>query len=79
MGFTGTERAPTPEYPPGTRVPMSGVYEQRSVLGSSTGERITVARGEALPAAPRGFTWRLLEAIEGDRTPDQNTVNMGVA
>jgi hypothetical protein len=58
---------------------MSGIHEQRTVLGSSTGERITVARGDPLPAAPRGFTWRLLEAIEGDRTPDQNAVIMGVA
>jgi hypothetical protein len=32
------------------------------VLGSPTGVRVTVARGQFLPAAPRGFTWRLVEA-----------------
>ena len=44
------------------RAPSGGVYEQRTVLGSSTGVRITVVRDEILPAAPRGFTWSLVEA-----------------
>ncbi|HET6195458.1 MAG TPA: hypothetical protein VFE12_06885 [Acetobacteraceae bacterium] len=46
------------EFPPGASAPVAGTYEQRSVLGAPTGHRVTVAHGEALPAAPRGFTWR---------------------
>jgi hypothetical protein len=49
---------------------MGGVYELRNVLGSPAGERAIVARGDPLPAAPRGFTWRLLEAHVDDRAPD---------
>ena len=49
------------EYPPGTAAPSGGIYEQRSVLGTPTGVRITVGRGQELPAAPRGFTWRVVE------------------
>jgi hypothetical protein len=49
------------EYPPGAEAPSGGTYEQCSVLGSPTGVRITVARGQVLPAAPRGFTWRMVE------------------
>jgi hypothetical protein len=43
------------------RAPSDGTYEQRNVLGALTGVRITVAQGEVLPAAPRGFTWRIVE------------------
>ena len=50
------------EYPPGMRAPSAGIYEQRNVLGSPTGVRVTVAEGEELPAAPRGFTWRVVNA-----------------
>jgi hypothetical protein len=49
------------DYPPGSAAPLGGIYEQCSVLGTPTGVRITVARGQVLPAAPRGFTWRALE------------------
>ena len=42
------------EYPPGMQAPVGGTFEQRSVLGSPTGVRVTVARGEPLPNAPRG-------------------------
>jgi hypothetical protein len=49
------------EYPPATRAPAAGVYEQRNVLGAATGVRISVAQHDALPTAPRGFTWRLVE------------------
>lgn len=51
----------SPEYPPGVRAPASGMYEQRNVLGSSTGLRVVIAQGETLPAAPRGFTWIMVE------------------
>jgi hypothetical protein len=49
------------EYPPGAQAPSGGIYEQCNVLGSSTGVRITLAPGQNLPAAPRGFTWRVVE------------------
>ena len=44
------------------RAPSAGTYEQRNVLGTPTGVRITVSQGEVLPAAPRGFTWRRVES-----------------
>jgi hypothetical protein len=47
------------EYSPGAQAPTDGVYEQCNVLGSATGTRITLASGQKLPAAPRGFTWRM--------------------
>ena len=59
-----------PEYPPGIPVPVGGVYEQRNVLGAPTGEHVAMARGERLPAAPRGFTWCLLEARKDDSTAE---------
>ena len=51
----------TPEYAPGVRAPASGTYEQLNVLGSSTGLRVAITQGETLPAAPRGFTWIMVE------------------
>jgi hypothetical protein len=45
---------------------MAGIYELRSVLGSPTGVRIPVARGETLPKAPRGFTWTIVASREDD-------------
>jgi hypothetical protein len=50
------------EYPAGTPAPSAGAYEQRNVMGTPTGVRVTVAQGELLPAAPRGFTWKMIEA-----------------
>jgi hypothetical protein len=44
------------------QAPSTGTYEQRNVLGTPTGVRIAVSQGEVLPAAPRGFTWRRVEA-----------------
>jgi hypothetical protein len=44
------------------------VYEQRNVLGAPTGEQVAMAPGEPLPAAPRGFTWRLVEARKDEGT-----------
>ena len=54
------------EYPPGMQAPVAGTFEQRSVLGSATGVRVTVARGEPLPRAPRGFTWRIIDCVTDD-------------
>ena len=53
------------EYSPGAQAPSGGIYEQCNVLGSTTGDRITLAPGENLPAAPRGFTWRVVEPPPG--------------
>ena len=50
------------EYPTGMRAPTAGIYEQRNVLGTPTGVRVTVVQGDVLPAAPRGFTWRVVDA-----------------
>jgi hypothetical protein len=50
------------EYSPQALAPVAGTYEQCSVLGSPTGVRVNLARGERLPAAPRGFTWRVVES-----------------
>jgi hypothetical protein len=49
------------EFCPGEQAPSDGVYELRNVLGSATGTRITLEGGQKLPAAPRGFTWRVCE------------------
>lgn len=54
------------EYSPGMQAPMAGIFELRSVLGSPTGVRVTVARGEPLPKAPRGFTWSIIESVTDD-------------
>ena len=55
------------EYVPGTRAPAGGVYQQCNVFGSATGVRVTLARGQTLPTAPRGFTWREIEASTEQR------------
>jgi len=65
------------EYPQGMPAPIAGTYAQRNVLGSATGGQVTVAQGEVLPAAPRGFTWSLLgtdaEQHQGERSPRTET------
>lgn len=48
------------EHSPGLPAPQDATYEQLNVLGSPTGVRVTVTRGELLPPAPRGFTWVIL-------------------
>ena len=53
------------EFPPGMQAPADGVYEQRNVLGSLTGVRVTVRQGDVLPAAPRGFTWSIVKSAGG--------------
>ena len=55
------------EYSPGARVPAAGPYEELNVLGASTGKVIVVQQGDALPPAPRGFTWRPLR----QRSPNE--------
>jgi hypothetical protein len=53
------------EYPPGAQAPSGGIYEQCNVFGSTTGVRMALASGQNLPAAPRGFTWRVVEPPPG--------------
>jgi hypothetical protein len=49
------------EYPPGAQAPSGGIYEQCNVFGSTTGVRVALASAQNLPAAPRGFTGRVVE------------------
>jgi hypothetical protein len=59
------ERKTACEFAPGMQAPAAGVYEQRNVLGSFTGVRVTVGQGDVLPAAPRGFTWSIVKCAGG--------------
>ena len=47
------------DYQPGDPAPETGDYEECNVFGSPTGTVAHVRKGEPLPGAPRGFTWRL--------------------
>ncbi len=51
------------EHNPGELVLVMGHYEELNVFGSPTGRRTTLVKGDRMPAAPRGFTWRLVEVI----------------
>ncbi len=42
---------------PGDRAPVPGLYAQMNTKGARTGVRVYAAQGDALPAAPSGFTW----------------------
>lgn len=53
-----------PDCPPGASASVGGVYELLNVMGTPMGTRVLVSRGEALPPAPFGWTWRLV--VEGD-------------
>jgi hypothetical protein len=46
---------------PGQRAPKAGVYAEVNVLGTPTGLTTSVSEGMNLPAAPRGFVWRLVQ------------------
>jgi hypothetical protein len=45
---------------PGERSPVTGEYEELNVFGSRTGKMRHMDEGEALPSAPRGFSWRVV-------------------
>ena len=49
------------EHLPGDAAPTTGGYEELNVFGTRTGKLILVTEGDALPRAPRGFTWRPLD------------------
>jgi hypothetical protein len=46
---------------PGTPAPKTGVYQQTGPRGGRPGKSVTSVRGNPLPAAPRGWTWTLVE------------------
>jgi hypothetical protein len=43
---------------PGAPAPETGWYEDMTVFGSPTGQRVYVSQGDPLPLRPRAFTWR---------------------
>lgn len=47
------------EHPPGHPAPLAGVYRLLNIFGTETIEAAHVARGQPLPPAPLGHTWRL--------------------
>jgi hypothetical protein len=47
------------EHPPGATAPINGYYRLLNVFGTPTEHTTHIRRGEALPAAPRGYGWRL--------------------
>ena len=49
---------PTDDHLPGSKAPAGGVYEELNMFGVSTGITEHVAKGERLPLAPQGYTWR---------------------
>ena len=52
------------DHQPGEPAPHTGRYEELNVFGSETGNVIHVRKGDPLPAAPHGFTWRLVQPRE---------------
>jgi hypothetical protein len=67
--FLGHRRLDQPiakrEYPPGTAAPVAGTYTGCNVFGAATGVRVRLQVNEALPTAPRAFTWWLVETEFG--------------
>jgi len=65
-------REPHIEHPAGAIAPTSGYYRLLNVLGTPTDYSVHVKRGEPLPIAPRGNSWRLeREAEEDDGLQDR--------
>jgi len=54
---------PWDEYLPRTPSPHTGFFEEFNVFGTETGAVVFVNEGEALPGAPRGFTWRPIRSL----------------
>ena len=48
------------EHLPGEPATRAGLYEELNVFGSPTGNLARLAEGAVFPAAPRGFTWRVV-------------------
>jgi hypothetical protein len=45
---------------PGSIAPVTGDYDELNGSGTRTLKRVHVQKGEPLPPAPIGFTWRLV-------------------
>jgi hypothetical protein len=54
---------------PGHPAPKAGVYRLLNVFGGAEKTRVEVRLGERLPAAPRGYSWRL-ERETNDGAPE---------
>jgi hypothetical protein len=52
------------DHRPGELAPDSGQYSLLNVFGSMSSEAAQVLRGNRLPPAPRGFTWRMVSKKE---------------
>ena len=48
------------DHRPGELAPASGQYSLLNVFGSMSSEAAQVLRGNRLPPAPLGFTWRMV-------------------
>ena len=53
--------AKTKGLPPGTKTPVSGIYEQVGPRDGRTGEQADSTCRHPLPPAPKGRTWDLVE------------------
>ena len=53
-----------PEHVPIDDAPAPGRYELLNIFGTATGEAVSASEGEQFPAAPRGYSWRLVAADE---------------
>jgi hypothetical protein len=55
--------------PPGTPTPRSGIYEQVGPRGGSTNSQADSTRGNPLPPARAGNTWKLVDPAhhKGDK------------
>jgi hypothetical protein len=49
---------------PADAAPVSGRYELLNIFGTATGEALSAGEGERLPAAPLGYSWRLISVDE---------------
>jgi hypothetical protein len=54
------------EHQPGTPAPVTGHYRLVNVFGSAIAHSAHVRRGEKLPMAPRGGSWRLEQETDDD-------------
>jgi len=72
VGHTRSGRLPTlpidPDHAPGEAARETGIYEVLTMIGSSSRTREHIKAGAPLPAAPRGWTWRLVR--QGSATGD---------
>jgi hypothetical protein len=52
------------DHDPADTAPVSGRYELLNIFGTATGEALSAVAGERLPAAPLGYSWRLVSVDE---------------